>query len=110
MDLTETKDYHYDMKWVLSVNSDWPGIKLLRKKGEFAIDDSVSNIRIKNYFSDIAPSTGHGALKLAAEGSSSSFWTGGPYFVPFGVCLNLLFYLEEFSCNVPDVYLDPCSS
>ena len=49
----------------LSVNSDWPGIKLLRKKGEFAIDDSVSNIRIKNYFSDIAPSTGHGALKLA---------------------------------------------
>ena len=49
----------------LSENSEWPGIKLLREKGEQAIDASVSSIRIKNYFLESEPLTGHGALSLA---------------------------------------------
>ena len=49
----------------LSFNSNWPGIDLLRQKGEQAIDSSVSLERLKNYFSNEQPSTAHGALKLA---------------------------------------------
>ncbi|MCY1127629.1 lytic transglycosylase domain-containing protein [Frigidibacter sp. RF13] len=44
---------------------DWPGLKLLRKKGEAAITDGLSPVLIVSYFADEPPQTGQGSLALA---------------------------------------------
>ncbi|MEZ5888678.1 MAG: lytic transglycosylase domain-containing protein [Paracoccaceae bacterium] len=44
---------------------DWPGLKLLRKKGEAAITDGLSPVLIISYFADEPPQTGQGSLALA---------------------------------------------
>ena len=49
----------------LLLNDDWPGIDLLRSKGELAIDSSISPSRILNYFSSREPITAAGSLRFA---------------------------------------------
>ncbi len=55
-------DYHS----FLDKNPDWPGLPLLRKKGEAAIDDETPDQEIIHYFEPQKPRSGHGAYKLAA--------------------------------------------
>ena len=49
----------------LLINDDWPGIALLRSRGEMLIDETVQLDRIRNYFSHYKPRTAHGALIFA---------------------------------------------
>ena len=51
--------------WRVLINDDWPGIALLRSRGEMLIDETVQLDRIRNYFSHYKPRTAHGALKFA---------------------------------------------
>ena len=49
----------------LDENNDWPGIKLLRVKGESSINSKIEHERLEDYFFKIPPQTGFGALKMA---------------------------------------------
>lgn len=44
---------------------DWPGLKLLRKKGEAAIDAAISPALVVGFFAGEPPQTGSGSLALA---------------------------------------------
>ena len=44
---------------------DWPGLKLLRRKGEASIPESARAHDVIRYFQPQPPQTGHGALRLA---------------------------------------------
>lgn len=46
-------------------NPDWPGLKLLRKKGEAAMGDGLSPDLIVSFFLTEPPQTGRGSLALA---------------------------------------------
>ena len=50
----------------LAKNAGWPGLVLLRKRGEASIGDDVPNDLVIAYFVDVAPQTGQGSLRLAA--------------------------------------------
>ncbi|MEP3295204.1 MAG: lytic transglycosylase domain-containing protein [Pseudoruegeria sp.] len=47
-------------------NPEWPGMPLLRKRGEESIPRSVRSQSVLTYFADAAPQTGVGSLRLAA--------------------------------------------
>ena len=49
----------------LDRNADWPGLKLLRRKGEASITARASARDVIRYFSPQPPQTGHGALRLS---------------------------------------------
>jgi soluble lytic murein transglycosylase len=49
----------------LNRHPDWPGMKLLRKKGEAAIEPGLSPSLITTYFAGGVPQTGAGSLALA---------------------------------------------
>ena len=49
----------------LLINHDWPGIKLLRSKGELSIDSSIAPPRILKYFRSGEPITAAGSLRFA---------------------------------------------
>jgi len=59
-----TKDFSSYESFLL-LNDDWPGIDLLRSKGELAIDSSISSSRILKYFRSRKPMTAAGALKFS---------------------------------------------
>ncbi|PIB22911.1 hypothetical protein BFP76_10040 [Amylibacter kogurei] len=46
-------------------NGDWPGLKLLRRKGEASIPHRDSPTQIRSFFETELPQTGKGALRLA---------------------------------------------
>ncbi|GHA59643.1 lytic transglycosylase [Amylibacter ulvae] len=46
-------------------NGDWPGLKLLRRKGEASIPHRGSPTQIRSFFEIELPQTGKGALRLA---------------------------------------------
>ena len=48
----------------LLLNDDWPGIDLLRSKGELAINSSISPSRVLNYFISHRPITAAGSLRF----------------------------------------------
>ncbi|WP_343080656.1 lytic transglycosylase domain-containing protein [Ostreiculturibacter nitratireducens] len=50
----------------LARRPDWPGLPLLRKKGETSLTGQISSDRVIAYFAPMAPQTGEGALALAA--------------------------------------------
>ncbi|KMW59639.1 Soluble lytic murein transglycosylase precursor [Candidatus Rhodobacter oscarellae] len=54
-----------DYQAFLSRNADWPGLKLLRRRGEATIQDRPNADRVLEYFKPQAPQTGQGALRLA---------------------------------------------
>lgn len=47
-------------------HADWPGLDLLRIKGERSIDGSVTDAQVIAYFADAAPGTSAGALRYGA--------------------------------------------
>jgi len=49
----------------LKRNADWPGLKLVRKRGEAAIPANHTPKRVIAYFQDQEPQTGRGAIRLA---------------------------------------------
>jgi soluble lytic murein transglycosylase len=49
----------------LERNFDWPGLSLLRKKGEAAIDEGLSPDLVVAFFAGAHPQTGQGSLALA---------------------------------------------
>ncbi len=49
----------------LDHNADWPGLKLLRRKGEASISQDAPARDVIRYFNPQPPQTGHGALRLA---------------------------------------------
>lgn len=49
----------------LDKNNDWPGLKILRKSGERALNDNVSPSLVVAYFEVQPPQTGKGAIQLA---------------------------------------------
>ena len=49
----------------LARHSDWPGLPLMRKKGEAAISARTPDKDVIAYFNNHAPQTGHGVLELA---------------------------------------------
>lgn len=49
----------------LADNADWPGLKLLRKRMEAAIDGDTPDAEVLAFFTDQPPQTGHGALAYA---------------------------------------------
>ena len=55
-----------DYRAFLTRNGDWPGLTLLRKRGEATIPEAAPASLIVGYFSDQPPQTGYGALQLAA--------------------------------------------
>jgi len=57
----------------LKKNSDWPGLKLLRKRCEKNIGLSSDPVKIVEYFSSIKPQTGLGSLSLAKALISQNF-------------------------------------
>jgi len=50
----------------LSRNSEWPGLKLLRKKGEATIPENSAPADVITYFATELPQTGYGVLRYAA--------------------------------------------
>lgn len=48
----------------LEENSDWPGLKLLRRKGEAALPTQRKASQVIDYFADTPPQTGAGAYAL----------------------------------------------
>ncbi len=50
----------------LSRRPDWPGLELLRERGEAAIPEDASADQVLSYFSPQLPRTGAGSLRLAA--------------------------------------------
>ena len=61
----------------LNKNSDWPGLKLLRKRCEKNITPTSSSTKIIEYFSSLKPQTGLGSLSLAKALISQNFRDGG---------------------------------
>ena len=57
-DFSEYRDF-------LSRNADWPGLKLMRRRGEASIDENTPLRQVVAYFADQKPQTGHGALYYA---------------------------------------------
>lgn len=53
-----------DYETFLARRGDWPGLPLLREKGEIAVARSTTADRVVGYFADRAPATGGGALAL----------------------------------------------
>jgi len=49
----------------LDDNPDWPGLALLRKRGEATIPESSAASHVIAYFADQPPQTGYGVLRLA---------------------------------------------
>lgn len=49
----------------LARRSDWPGLKLMRRRGEASIDENTPLRQVIAYFEDQKPQTGHGALYYA---------------------------------------------
>jgi len=49
----------------LDRNADWPGLKLLRRKGEASISGNAPAHDVIRYFGPQPPQTGHGALRLS---------------------------------------------
>ncbi len=49
----------------LDTHSDWPGLPLLRKRGEPTIPENVDAEKVITYFKEVAPRTGVGVLRLA---------------------------------------------
>ena len=49
----------------LDRNADWPGLKLLRRKGEASIPRNAPPRDVIRYFHPQPPQTGHGALRLS---------------------------------------------
>lgn len=79
-----------DYEAFLARQPDWPGLALLRAKGEVAVARSTDPARIIRYFTDTKPQTGLGALTqikaLAAEGRTTEAeaeavraWTDLPF-------------------------------
>ena len=64
-----------DYQAFLAQNGDWPGLKLLRKRGETSILRSSPAAQVIAYFKDQPPQTANGALRLvdayAAQGRFS---------------------------------------
>ncbi|ABV91899.1 putative lytic transglycosylase catalytic [Dinoroseobacter shibae DFL 12 = DSM 16493] len=55
-----------DYRDFLARNSDWPGLPLLRARGEDAIPENAAPADVLAYFAPQAPRTGTGARRLAA--------------------------------------------
>lgn len=55
-----------DIQSFLEKNSDWPGLELLRRKGEAALPTKRQSQDVIAYFSDSPPQTGAGAYALIA--------------------------------------------
>lgn len=55
-----------DYRAFLDRNPDWPGLPLLRRRGERTIPRSASAAAVLDYFDGQPPQTGVGALRLAA--------------------------------------------
>lgn len=55
-----------DYESFLERRADWPGLPLLRKKGEKALSAGTNRSNVIHYFGDQEPQTGTGALHLAA--------------------------------------------
>lgn len=66
MDLRDGNGSFEQYRAFLDRRSDWPGLPLLRARGEAAIPDGVAPDQVLAYFADHAPRTGTGALQLAA--------------------------------------------
>ncbi len=49
----------------LARNGDWPGLPLMRRRGEASIPEGASLSQLRAYFGPEAPQTGIGALRLA---------------------------------------------
>jgi soluble lytic murein transglycosylase len=49
----------------LADNADWPGLKLLRRRMEGAIDPDTPDADVLAFFAEEPPQTGHGALQYA---------------------------------------------
>ncbi|MCP3969913.1 MAG: lytic transglycosylase domain-containing protein [Rhodobacteraceae bacterium] len=49
----------------LDNNGDWPGLKLLRRKGEASIPEGSAFVHVIAYFKPQPPQTGRGALRLS---------------------------------------------
>jgi len=60
----------------LAGNPDWPGLDLLRRRGEGNIPESARAPEVIAYFADTAPQTGTGALRLAAARAATGDSTG----------------------------------
>ena len=54
-----------DYQNFLTKNPDWPGLDLLRKRGEAAIAEDHDSAEVLGYFKDNPPQTGTGSLRLA---------------------------------------------
>lgn len=54
-----------DYRAFLARNTDWPGLDLLRQRGESSIPEDGDPAEIIAYFADQPPQTGRGALRLA---------------------------------------------
>lgn len=61
-----------DYQGFLARHADWPGLALLRKRGEAAISLDLPAERVIAYFDGFAPQTGTGALRLAAALTGSA--------------------------------------
>ncbi len=55
-----------DYRAFLGRNPDWPGLDLLRKRGEATIPEAAAAGAVVDYFGGEAPQTGQGSLRLAA--------------------------------------------
>jgi soluble lytic murein transglycosylase len=60
-----------DYQRFLDRNADWPGLKLLRKRGERAMTATASPAEVIAYFEPEPPQTGTGALRLIAALSAA---------------------------------------
>ena len=63
--LREGSDSFDEYLRFLEGHSDWPGLKILRRSGEKAIDSDADPRSVMGYFSEQRPQTGKGALALA---------------------------------------------
>lgn len=60
-----------DYRDFLARNADWPGLPLLRRRGEEKIPAGANAEQVLAYFAAAAPATGTGALRLAAAQRAS---------------------------------------
>ncbi len=54
-----------DYRVFLDHNPDWPGLELLRKRGESTIPEESAAVHVIDYFAQQPPQTGYGVLRLA---------------------------------------------
>lgn len=76
MDLRDGNGRFDAYRSFLARRADWPGLPLLRARGEASIPVDAAPDQVLGYFAGLAPDTGTGALRLAAARLASGDRTG----------------------------------